>query len=319
MNACLRILSPALCASLVGLNAVATPFAYDNDVERFGAAIAAQQGRREMVKKAMEYCADTFPALQWDANAAFARWVRRQAGFLHLVTSMEQELDQAATKDPDDGDRWKRILEDMPGRVRSAGAVLAKAIADASSEEARRKMCSGNIAEVNSRKLDIENAEPETAKYLRGMAGKLRIRLPDPEAALATASPDARRDAAALAGEWRTEKITYYLADGRFGEDDAQCTLEFSEKTLLSRCRAGGQQFRVVYSYRVSEPGRYDAEVVENNAYPELVGGREVTAFRVENGKLTLSSFLPAADAAPMRPIEIEAVLVPGILSGRRR
>jgi hypothetical protein len=49
-----------------------------------------------------------------------------------------------------------------------------------------------------------------------------------------------------------------------------------------------------------------------------MIGAKDVNLFRVENRQLVQSSYLPIASADPFRPVEIEAVLAPGVLSGRR-
>ncbi len=79
----------------------------------------------------------------------------------------------------------------------------------------------------------------------------------------------------------------------------------------MSECRRNDREFRVVYSYRVSDTGRYEAEIVENQMFPTLVGTRTIVNFRVEGGKLFTSAFPSTANAEPTRPVEIESVLVP--------
>ncbi len=87
---------------------------------------------------------------------------------------------------------------------------------------------------------------------------------------------------------------------------------------MTSDCIVSGRQVRVVSSYETTAPGRYESTIVENASYPQMVGAKDVTQFRVEKGKLVQSSYLPIYSADPMRPVEIEAVLAPAVLSGRR-
>jgi hypothetical protein len=314
-----RLLLAAACAALAA-PALSAEFAYDPDVERFGHAVATPLGRRDSLRKVAEYCAQNFPEIGWNAYAAFGHWVRRHAAFLQLSLVMRQALSAAADKEQSqDGARWSDLADTGVDKSADAiGAGLVQGISGLASPEERKRACTDDIAGAEALKLDLDNAEPAVAKYLRDIAGKFRIKLPPPGSA-GTAAAGARTDARALIGGWRTEKIRYYLADGRSGEDDAQCTLTFSEKSMVSDCWVSGRQVRVVSSYRVPEPGRYESQVTENATYPDMVGARDITAFRVEGGKLVTSSFLPTLNADPMRPIEIEAVLAPGVLSGRRQ
>jgi hypothetical protein len=310
------LLAAAAACALAG-EARAAQFSYDPDVDRFGTAMAAPLGRRDGVRKAMEYCAATFPDLGWDATSAYGQWIRRHSGFLQLTIAMRRALlAEADLEKTGEGARWVRLLEDdMPPIVDRLSAGPLQGIESRQSPEDRRRACTETIASVAARKLDLDAVEPAMAKYLRGISGKFKIALPPPGE---IAGPAGRRDAQALAGKWTTEKIRYYLADGRVGEDDAKCTLDFSGKTLSSECQVSGRLVRVVSSYEVREPGRYESRVTENADYPAMVGARDVTLFRVENGKLYTSSYLPIAGADPLRPVEIEAVLTPSVLSGRR-
>jgi hypothetical protein len=308
----------AIMAALCAWNtAAAAPFSYDEDVDRFGAAIAAPPGHRDGVRKAMEFCGATFPDLGWQAYSAYGQWVRRHAAFLQLSIAMRRALATAAEKD--DTGRWARIAEvEVPKTAGDLGNVLPQRVSGPASREDKRKACADAAAELHARKLDLDAVEPAIAGYLRGISEKFRIALPAPGEDPALGPKDARRDAQALVGKWTTEKIRFYLTDGRFSEDDASCTLEFTGKTLTNECRVSGRPVKVVSSYEVREPGRYESTIVENASYPQMVGAKDVTQFRVENGKLVQSSYLPIFSADPMRPVEVEAVLAPAVLSGRR-
>jgi hypothetical protein len=313
-----RIAAALLCAWIAAVEAA--PFPYDADVDRFGAAIAVPQGRRDGVLKAMEYCGATFPDLGWNAYSAYGRWVRRHAAFLQLTIAMRRGLEtEAAKASSADSDRWDRVRQvDAPKLAQDLSAGMLHAVSGAASEAQKKQACAETISSLQARKLDLDIAEPATAKYLRELSGKFRITLPAPGEDVSAGAPGARRDAQVLVGKWTTEKIRFYLSDGRVSEDDAQCTLEFSGKMLTSDCQLSGRLVRVVSSYEVKAPGRYESTVVENAEHPEMVGAKDVTLFRVEDRKLVQSSYLPIASADPFRPVEIEAVLAPGVLSGRR-
>lgn len=308
------IVVAALCACSA---ARAATFAYDADVDRFGAAIAAAPGHRDGVRGAMEYCGATFPELRWNAYSAYGQWVRRHAAFLQLSIAMRRALANAAEKD--DSGHWARVVEvDVPKTVATLGNGLPQRVSSPASPEDKRKACADTAGELHARKLDLDKVEPAIAGYLREMSAKFRIAVPAPEEDPSLGPKDARRDAQALVGKWTTEKIRFYLTDGRFSEDDTSCTLEFTGKTLTSECRVSGRLVKTVSSYEVPEPGRYESTVLEDTGYPQLVGGKDTTQFRVEKGKLVQSSYLPIYSADPMRPVEIEAVLAPAVLSGRR-
>jgi hypothetical protein len=310
----LAILAAALCA---WNTAAAAPFAYDEDVDRFGAAIAVPPGHRDGVRKAMEYCGATFPDLGWQAYSAYGQWVRRHAAFLQLSIAMRRAL--ATAGEQDGSGRWARIVEvDVPKAAEDLGAALPGRVSSPASPEDKRKACAQTTAELHARRLDLDVVEPAISKYLREMSGKFRIALPAPGEDPALGPKDARREAQALVGKWTTERIRFYLTDGRFGEEEAKCTLEFTGKTLTSECLVQNRPVKVVSSYEVREPGRYESTVLENAGYPQMVGAKDVTQFRVENGKLVQSSYLPIFSADPTRPVEIEAVLGRSVLSGRR-
>jgi hypothetical protein len=309
---------PALLAALALCGAAqGATFSYDADVERFGAAIAAPAGRRDGVREAMEYCGATFRDLGWGAYSAYGQWVRRHAGFLQLTIAMRRALSNAAPQD--DSGRWQRVVEvDVPALAEGRATELLRRVSGPGPEAERRKACEETVAGLHAHKLDLDAIEPAAASYLRAMAPKFRIALPAPGEDPALGPPEAKRDAQALVGKWTTEKIRMYLSDGRFSEDDTKCTFDFDGKLMTSECMVQGQLVKMVAAYDVKAPGRYESTVVENASYPQMVGAKDTTQFRVEKGKLVQSSYLPIFSQDPMRPVEIEAVLAPSVLSGRR-
>jgi hypothetical protein len=309
----------ASCAALAAAGALAQSRPYDPDVLRFGEGLSAIEERSETLRRTLAYCAEAFPKMKIDAQAAYARWVRRQAGYLQLAGVMREAAATAARDSSDRAPQWRALLDQaLPTRMDAVRAELAQEIAKPAPEEEKRRICAQNVVSVEARKADLDSVEPEIGKYLHEVAAKMKVRLVGVEALGDVPAPDARRDAAALKGNWRTEKVVHYMANGRFREDPTQCALEYSEERLVSECTVNGRPFRVVYSYQVPEPGRYEFQVIEDKTYPNRVGARAIAAFRVENGKLITSSFPTPSDSDPLRPIEIESVLKPGVLSGRR-
>src|SRR5436309_14286987 len=85
--------------------------------------------------------------------------------------------------------------------------LLVEVIAEMPSEDAKKQMCSETVAKVESRAFDLENTDPELTKYLRSIAGTYHVDVSIPAVPPASEAPNARRDAAALLGTWRSEKV----------------------------------------------------------------------------------------------------------------
>src|SRR6266571_8247637 len=98
MKRCARVLLSAAGLCLAFVDARAEIFSYSNDNQRFGAALVAPIGRREVVKKTMEFCGKAYPATQADTQTAYAGWIRRHAGYLRLSTMMKAGFAAAAAK-----------------------------------------------------------------------------------------------------------------------------------------------------------------------------------------------------------------------------
>jgi hypothetical protein len=281
---------------------------YDNDDQRFGAALVVPFGRRELVKKTMEYCGGEFPEMKGDAQVAYAHWIRRHAGYLQLSTYMTRGITEAAAKDASGrGAEMRKLLEYAPQQIEKQSAAQVQVLANTPSEQARRGMCSDSIKRIDARKLDLKYTDPDMTQYLRTIATKYRVALPD-DGDLAAASPGARTDAGALLGRWRAEKVRQHLADGSVREGTGGCTIEFAQERLVSECVGGGRQLRVLYSYRVTGDGRYESQILENNLYPTLVGARAISTFKVDKGKLIISAYPSTVASEATRPVEIESI-----------
>src|SRR5262249_50779560 len=315
-----RVLVSATVLSLAVSDARAEILPYDNDTQRFGAALVVPIGRRELVRRTMEFCGTAYPAMKADTQIAYAGWIRRHAGYLRLSTTMRNGFVAALAKEQTEkAAEARKLLEYGSSQIEKMSTLLVQAIAELPSEDGKRHMCSGTVVKVDSRALDIENTDPEIAKYFRSVAGKYQIDLSTAALTPAAEAPNARRDAAALLGRWRSEKVVSRMADGGITERAGGCVVEFLEKRLVSECRRSDGEFRVVYPYRVSDTGRYEAEIVENEMFPTLVGTRSIVDFRVEGGKLFTFTFPSTVNAEPTRPVEIEAVLVPATTTGGAR
>jgi len=319
MKRCARVLLSAAGICLAFSDARGEIFTYDNENQRFGAALVVPIGRREVVRKTLEFCGTTYPAIKADTQTAYAGWIRRHAGYLRLSTTMREGFAAAAAKDQTEkGAEARKLLEYGPKQIDKMSTLLVQVIAEMPSEDAKKQMCSDTVAKVELRAFDIENTDLEITKYFRSVAGKYQVDLSTSGVTPLSEAPNARTDAAALLGRWRSEKVVYRMADGTIREGPGGCTFEFSEKRLVSECRRNDRDFRVVYSYRASDSGRYELEIVENQAFPSLVGSRAIGTFRVERGKLFTSAF-PSSVNDETRPVEIESVSVPDTTSGRTR
>jgi hypothetical protein len=312
-----RVLLSAAAICLAFSDARAEIFGYDNDNQRFGAALVVPIGRRELVRKTMEFCGTAYPASKADTQIAYAGWVRRHAGYLRLSTTMRNGFAAALAKvQSEKAAEARKLLEYGSSQIEKMSTLLVQALADMPSDDAKRQMCSDTVAKVDARALDIENTDPEITKYFRSVAPKYHVDVSTPGVTSASEVPNARRDAAVLLGRWRSERVVYRMADGTINEGPGGCTFEFSETRLVTECRRNDRDFRVVYSYRASDAGRYESEILENKAFPTLVGARATGTFRVEDGKLFTSAFPSMANGETTRPVEIESVSVRDTTSG---
>jgi len=105
----------------------------------------------------------------------------------------------------------------------------------------------------------------------------------------------------------------YHFGDGTKipNPSRAQCRIEFAEGRLISECVTSRGRDRIVSVYRVTGPGTYESEVIENKNFPDVIGARVRGEFRVDNGKLFTTVYPPVAKGSAARsPIKIEAVWV---------
>jgi len=233
-----RVLVSATVLSLAVSDARAEILPYDNDTQRFGAALVVPIGRRELVRRTMEFCGTAYPAMKADTQIAYAGWIRRHSGYLRLNTTMRNGFVAALAKDQTEkAAEARKLLEYGSDQIEKISTLLV-------------------------------------------------------------------------------QKVVSRMADGVISEGVGGCVVEFSDKRLVSECRRNDRAFRVVYSYRVTDAGRYEAEIVENQMFPTLVGTRAIVSFRVEGGELFTSTFPSTTNGGPTRPVEIEAVLVPDTPSG---
>ena len=122
------------------------------------------------------------------------------------------------------------------------------------------------------------------------------------------AGPGAK-DRAVLEGRWRNVSNKIYFSNGTSSTAaPMRCEIEFSKNRAISECMTSSGTARIVYAYRLSAPSRYESEVLENKNFPQYVGMRVPTDFRVENGILFTTSFPPAPKEGQSNyPIKIES------------
>src|SRR5262249_9116816 len=136
------VASTAVCASL---GVVALPiwttaaagagdiFSYDTPGEQFGAATIAPLGRREIVRRTTDYCAEAFPDIKAASHQAFVVWVRRQSGYLVLADAMRAHLrkkaEADASRNPELAKQWRTLLDEtLPKTVQLSGRMAVMAL-----------------------------------------------------------------------------------------------------------------------------------------------------------------------------------------------
>jgi hypothetical protein len=299
------------------LSASAQILPYQNDSERAGAGLIATFARQEMAKRNMEFCAASYPEMAWDAHAAYAGWVHRNAIELQVASGMRRAFADLGAKDNSEkGAMAKKLVEEyLPTQIARLADTQVQALKDMPAPDIREKLCADVVAALNGGKFDVATGDPEIGRFLQALGNKNGMKLHERR----VARPDARLDAAGLLGRWRLEHARQYLSDGTVREGAGGCVSEFSAERMTSECaRPQGQSLRVVYAYTVLGPGRYDLQILENTAFPSLVGTHAMGAFRLEEGKLFTTAYPSTANAQAMRPIEVEAVFVPDMPSGSK-
>ena len=118
-------------------------------------------------------------------------------------------------------------------------------------------------------------------------------------------------DASSLEGRWRNTSGKLYFSDGSSVGQTTPCWIEFSKGQSISECTTNRGKSRIVYAYRLVAPGQYESEVVEHKTYPEYVGVRTRTEFRIDNGVLYTTAYPPAPkQAASKVPVKTEGTWV---------
>ena len=108
---------------------------------------------------------------------------------------------------------------------------------------------------------------------------------------------------AALVGCWRAERVEQTLPDGSLWTDIGGCTLEIAADRIVSGCslRSGNQP--ITYTYKVVEPGKYNARITAHPARPQAVGTERDYEYRVDGDRLYITSYPQTAKPAPVSPV----------------
>ena len=118
-------------------------------------------------------------------------------------------------------------------------------------------------------------------------------------------------DAPSLEGRWRNTSGKVHFSDGSTAGPVTACWVEFFKDRSISECTASRGKDRIVYAYRMLSPGQYESEVLENKNFPQYVGTRIRTEFRIENGVLFTISLPPAPKGGASKyPVKAEATWV---------
>lgn len=107
----------------------------------------------------------------------------------------------------------------------------------------------------------------------------------------------------ALLGCWRAERVEQSLADGGVWVDIGGCTVEFTADRIVSACalRAGNQP--VTYTYKIVEPGKYNARITDHPARPQAVGSARDYEYRVDRDRLYITTYPQTAKPAPLSAV----------------
>jgi hypothetical protein len=292
-------------------------FTYDTPGEKLTAGVIAPFGRREVVRRTTESCGKAFPELKFDLRSTLVLWTQRQAGFLSVAAALRDGLAATAEKagNTKGATQWRKfVAEVLPKQIDTAGRMTEVALDESGADlAAKRSLCREFMTKVASGGADLDRWDPAIAKYLRDFAGK-EFKEGKPAANVAAtnrpASTSTRTDAAALIGRWKLVRSKSYLLDGTIAESKStSCTFDFSADKLVSECAPSGRKMRVVYSYRVPSPGRYELEVIQNEGRPDTVGMRSDSTFRVDGDELSITGYPPTSTQAPEKsPLLLESV-----------
>jgi hypothetical protein len=292
-------------------------FTYDTPGEKLTAGVIAPFGRREIVRRTTESCGKAFPEMAFEARATLVLWTQRQSGFLDVAAALRDRLAATAEKagNKKGAAQWRKfVAEVLPKQIDMAGRMTDMALDESGADlAAKRSLCRELMDKVASGRADLDRWDPVNAKYLREFAGK-DFKEGKAKAEVGSrgraANASSRTDAAALLGHWKLIHSTSYLLDGTVAESTATpCSFDFSADKLASECAPAGRKMRIVYSYRVPAPGRYELEVLENAGRPDSVGMRSESSFRVEGDDLFVTGYPPTSARAPEKsPLMLESV-----------
>jgi len=283
---------------------------YDTPGEKAGAGMVAPPGHREQVRSLTAYCGTAFPTLKGAAQEAFVRWVGRHAGFLRASQSLREQALKAP--DPEKAAQFRQLIDDdMPKAIQSMARNALQPLENLPQPEARQTMCRQIIAAIDDRRFDLDARDPAIAAYLREITGRQpgeSAAAPAPET-LPALSPAARQDAAALPGRWQAVRTIIHLFNGTAQTRTTPCTIDFSVARFISECPGKDGPLRIVYAYHLLAPGRFESEIVEHRAMPNLRGRRSETAFQVDGDKLVLTAYPPVSATTPeTAPVKIESL-----------
>jgi len=106
-------------------------------------------------------------------------------------------------------------------------------------------------------------------------------------AACATPATGPEHGNSALYGRWRNLSSKVYLSDGTVRvQRDLHCVGEVTEQQIVTDCvLPTGTKTRVVSRIISLDARSYEVECVENMAYPQTVGLRSRTEYRIEGNK----------------------------------
>ena len=297
----------SIAIALPSFSAEATEaLSYNNDSELLGGAMIAPAARGEVIKVTTQWCGQAFQEMKWDGIAAYANWIRRHGEFLLMMETMKHKVTTLPNK-ATAAEYGKMVNEYIPKQVASIREMSLRAIQDMPVQAAQRRVCGEFIGRVATGKSDLDESDAAIAKYMRRIGGEKFEKASAARRSVFDAEPAADSiDVHALAGRWMSERSVANAEDGSQRVLAGQCAIEFTEDKVTSECEMSGKKSRIVSSYRLVGPGRYESTIVEHSVLPNLAGAVSVTGFRVVDGKLHIQAY-PKRDNAPASaPVLIE-------------
>jgi len=102
-----------------------------------------------------------------------------------------------------------------------------------------------------------------------------------------------------LLGCWRAERVEQTFPDGSLWSDIGGCTLEFAADRIVSACALREGNRPITYTYKIVEPGKYSARIIDHPTRREAEGSERDYEYRVDRDRLFIITYPQTAKPAP--------------------